>query len=158
MTQESIFLLHALWTGVLITIVYDGLLVLRKTLPHNALGIALEDLGFWFFCAVYVFLWLHRESRGTLRWYAVMGALLGMWLYKKTLSGFLIKAGTFVLEKVLWVLGRFLAVLTMPMRFLKRKTTALHTKMQKQRRKLLGKCKIKLKSFAKALKIRLCKQ
>ena len=151
MTQESVFLLHAVWIGVLITLVYDGLIVLRKTVPHNSFWLVLEDMGFWFFCAIYVFLWLHRESSGTLRWYAVGGAFLGMWLYKKTLSGLLMKIGAFVLEKLL-------LVLVVPLRFLKRKTKVLHTKIQRRRRKILGKCKIKLKSFAKALKIRLCKQ
>ena len=158
MTQESIFLLHTLWTGVLIALVYDGLLVLRKTVPHNSLWLTLEDMGFWFFCAIYVFLWLYRESSGTLRWYAVAGALFGMWLYKKTLSGLLMRIGAFVLEKALWILGRLLVAMAAPVRLLKRKAKVLHTKMQKRRRKITGKCKIKLKSFAKALKIRLCKQ
>ncbi len=158
MTQGSIFLLHTLWTGVLIALVYDGLLILRKTLPHNSLGLALEDIAFWFFCAIYVFLWLYRESNGTLRWYAVVGAVLGMWLYKKTLSKVLLKTGVFVLEKVLRLLGKILLVLAIPLRFFKRKSTALHMKIRKQRSKITGKCKIKLKSFAKALKIRLCKQ
>jgi len=158
MAQGYIFLLHTLWTGVLIALVYDGLLVLRKTIPHNAFWLALEDIGFWFFCAIYVFLWLHRESSGTLRWYAVVGALVGMWLYKKTLSGLLLKTGVFVLERLLRILEKLLVVLATPLRLLKRKSKALHTKIRKQRRKILGKCKIKLNSFAKALKIRLCKQ
>lgn len=151
MAEESIFLLHALWIGVLITLVYDGLIIFRGAVPHNSFGIALEDMGFWFFCAIYVFVWLHRESSGTLRWYAVAGALLGMWIYKKTLSKVLVKLGTRILQKVL-------EVLTAPLRFMKRKTKILHTKMQRSRKKLLGNCKIKLKSFVKALKIRLCKQ
>ncbi len=158
MMQGNIFLLHTLWTGVLIALVYDGLLVLRKTIPHNAFGLALEDIGFWFFCAIYVFLWLYRESSGTLRWYAVVGALLGMWLYKKTLSGLFLKISAFILAKVLRFLGKLLVILATPLRFLKRKSKALHMKIQKRRRKILGKCKIKLNSFAKALKIRLCKQ
>ena len=158
MAQGYIFLLHTLWTGVLIALVYDGLLVLRKTIPHNAFWLALEDIGFWFFCAIYVFLWLHRESSGTLRWYAVVGALVGMWLYKKTLCGLLLKTGVFVLERLLRILENLLVVLATPLRLLKRKSKALHTKIRKQRRKILGKCKIKLNSFAKALKIRLCKQ
>ena len=158
MTQESIFLLHTLWTGVFITAVYDGLLVLRKTIPHNPFWTALEDLGFWLFCAIYVFQWLHRESRGMLRWYAVAGALLGMWIYKKTLSELLMRIGVFIMTKVLWLLEKLLHALATPLRLLMRRTRVLHIKMQKRRRKIWGKCKIKLKSFGKALKIRLCKQ
>lgn len=158
MTQENIFLLHTLWTGVLIALVYDGLLVLRKTISHNSLWTALEDMGFWIFCAVYVFLWLYRESNGTLRWYAVLGALLGMWLYKKTLSTIFIKIGVFGLKKLLWLGSRISALLMVPLRLIKRKTGGIHTKIQRQRRKIWGNYKIRLKSFVKALKIRLCKQ
>ena len=158
MTQENVFLLHALWTGVLIALVYDGITVLRKTVAHNSFWTAMEDMGFWIFCATYVFAWLYRESNGTLRWYAVAGALAGMWVYKKNLSEILMKAATVVLGRMLKILLKILMVFTAPIRIFRRKTAYLHGRMQKQRRKIMGKCKFKLKSFAKALKIRLCKQ
>lgn len=34
---------------------------------------------------------MHRESNGSLRWFAVMGALAGMFLYKKTVGRFLVR-------------------------------------------------------------------
>lgn len=158
MTQESIFLLHALRIGALITLVYDGVVIIRKTLPHNSFWTALEDIGFWLFCAIYVFSCLYRESNGTLRWYAVAGALLGMWIYRKLLSVPFVKAGSFILGKVIMVLCRVCAVLTVPLRHVWRKMAGLHNKARRHRKKLLGKCKFKLKSFVKTLKIRLCKQ
>ena len=57
MAEESIFLLHALWIGVLITLVYDGLIIFRGAVPHNSFGIALEDMGFWFFCTYSCPIW-----------------------------------------------------------------------------------------------------
>lgn len=158
MSEDSIFLLHALFTGMFITFVYDGLIILRRTIPHKAFVESLEDLAFWIFCAVYVFLWLYRESNGTLRWFAVAGAVTGMMLYKKTLSGMWVKGAVWLLSHVLRLLGRLLAFLWKPFRFLGGKATALHKKLVVRRRKIQGNLKIRLKSYVKALKIRLSKR
>ncbi len=158
MSEDSIFLLHALFTGILITFVYDGWIILRKVIPHKAFVESLEDLVFWVFCAVYVFLWLYRESNGTLRWFAVAGALIGMILYKKTLSGIWIKGAVWLLSHILRILGKILSFLWKPIRFLGRKVAGLHRKLATRRRKILGNLKIRLKSYGKALKIKLSKR
>lgn len=157
MSEDGIFLLHALFTGVLITAVYDGLVILRRVVPHNRFIESLEDLIFWIFCAVYVFLWLYRESNGTLRWYAVVGAVAGMFLYKKTISGIVVKGTVWLLQRILRIVGRMIRVIGWPFRFLGRKLIGLHRRITVRRRKLQGNFKIKLKSYVKALKIRLCK-
>lgn len=158
MAEESVFLLHALFTGMFITVVYDGLIILRRVVPHRQFVESLEDLGFWIFCAVYVFLWLYRESNGTLRWYAIAGAVVGMFLYKKPLSGILVKGTVWLLQRIFRVLGRILRVLGKPFCFLGQKLAGVHSKMRTRRRKLQGNFKIKLKSYVKALKIKLCKR
>lgn len=158
MTGDGIFLLHALLTGVFITFVYDGLIILRKVIPHKAFVESLEDLAFWIFCAVYVFVWLYRESNGTLRWFAVAGALTGMLLYKKTVSGLLIKGISWLLSQILHLLGKVLSFLWKPFGFLGRRIAQVHQKVTLRRRKLQGNLKIWLKSYIKALKIKLSKR
>lgn len=91
MAEETLFMLYALLMGIFITFVYDLLRILRRVIPHNIFWISVEDLMFWGFSAVEVFLLMYYVSNGTLRWFAVLGALLGMFLYTKTLSRFLVK-------------------------------------------------------------------
>lgn len=91
MANENTFLLHALLMGIFITFVYDGLRILRRVIPHNSFFVSLEDLGFWIYCGAEVFLLMYHESNGTLRWFAVMGALAGMLFYKKLISPFFVK-------------------------------------------------------------------
>lgn len=158
MSAEMIFLSHALWTGVFITFAYDVLTVWRQVVPHRPGWVSLEDLGFWIFCAVYVFLWLYRESNGTLRWYAVAGALLGMVCYKKIVGTYFVKFAVRISKKILAVLWKVLYVAATPLRFLRRKMAGIHATMRKRRKKLRHKIKIRLKSFINTLKIRLCKQ
>ena len=89
--MQNIFLLHAFLMGIYITLVYDGLRILRRVIPHRAWAVSLEDLIFWIFCAVQVFGLLYREGNGSLRWFAVLGAGAGMLLYRKTFSPLLVK-------------------------------------------------------------------
>ena len=83
MANENIFLFYALAMGIFITFLYDILRIIRRVLPHNHFWVSVEDLSFWIYCAAEVFLLLHHESDGALRWFAVLGALTGMLLYKK---------------------------------------------------------------------------
>ncbi|MCM1112713.1 MAG: spore cortex biosynthesis protein YabQ [Muribaculum sp.] len=91
MASENEFLLYALFMGIFITFVYDILRILRRVFPHGSFLVSLEDILFWIYCTVRVFLLMHRESNGTLRWFAILGALAGMLLYKKLVSPPLVK-------------------------------------------------------------------
>ena len=100
MVDENIFLAHAFFIGIYITFVYDLLRILRRVVPHSSFWIAIEDLVFWVYCAGKVFLLMHHESDGTLRWFAVLGALVGMLLYRKTVGALFVKYMSLALIKI----------------------------------------------------------
>ena len=89
--NENIFLLHSFLLGVWITFLYDILRILRRVFSHGTGMVSLEDLAFWFYCAGKVFLLMFHESNGNLRWFAVLGALVGMYLYHKAVSPYFVK-------------------------------------------------------------------
>ena len=91
MVDENVFLAHAFFIGIYITFVYDLLRILRRVVPHSSFWVSVEDLAFWVYCAGKVFLLMHHESDGTLRWFAVLGALVGMLLYRKTVGALFVK-------------------------------------------------------------------
>lgn len=108
MVSENVFLLHALLMGIFISFVYDILRILRRVIPHNGFLISLEDLGFWIYCAAEVFLLMYHESNGSLRWFAVLGALAGMLAYRRLVSGILVKYVSLFLNRLMGLLGRVL--------------------------------------------------
>ena len=118
---ENQFLFYSIVMGIFITFVYDLLRILRRVIPHNNFFVSLEDLIFWVFCAVSVFLMMLRLSDGTLRWFAVLGALAGMFVYKKTVSGFFVKTVSKLLGGILSVIRKILIFLSKPFRFAGRK-------------------------------------
>ncbi len=106
MGSENTFILHAMYIGFYITFVYDLLRIFRRVIPHKAIFVSIEDLLFWVYCSITVFLLLYREGNGTLRWFAVAGALVGMLLYKKLFSGLLVNYLSKFLQKLLLIVKK----------------------------------------------------
>lgn len=152
MASENVFLLHALLMGIFITFVYDFLRILRRVIPHNSFFVSLEDLGFWIYCGAEVFLLMYHESNGTLRWFAVFGALAGMTAYKKLVSPLFVKY-------VSMLLGRLLKTVLKPLAFLGRKTgqgvRRTGSGIQRIAARIRRRIKNRLTSFLKLLKINL---
>lgn len=114
MTNENAFLLHALLLGIFITFVYDILRIFRRVLPHGDFLVSLEDFFFWIYCGGEVFLLMHRESNGTLRWFAVLGALVGMLLYRQLISPWFVKYVSLAFRKAMGFFGKILGKLFKP--------------------------------------------
>lgn len=162
MATENEFMLHALYLGIYITFIYDILRVIRRVIPHKGFLVSVEDLFFWIYCAIKVFLLMYRESNGTLRWFAVLGALLGMFLYRKSVSPFLVKYTSLALGRILGFVRRILGILIRPFvtlgrrlrdrlaRAARRRAVRLERKRERRRRFV----KKKLTYLRKMLKIK----
>lgn len=124
MASENIFLFYALLMGIFITFVYDILRIARRVFRHGGFLISLEDLIFWIYCAEEVFMLMYRFSDGMLRWFAVLGALAGMFLYKKLASPLFVKYVSLLLIQVKEFLKYILSILLKPIRFLLQKVRA----------------------------------
>ncbi len=116
--QEVTFFLHSIVMGVVITFVYDWFLIFRKLLKHNILWISFEDFLFWAGCGVGVFYMLYRENNGVLRWFTVLGAMLGMILYKALVSKWFVHIMSTLIYKIMWFLFRVIQIVVKPLKFL----------------------------------------
>lgn len=90
--------------GAALTFVYDGLRIMRNVFRHNIFWISAEDFIYWIVAAVFIFLSLHKENNGVLRWFIVAGAVIGMLLYKGSVSRFYVKyASDIILHIVVYI-------------------------------------------------------
>jgi len=128
MENENIFLFYALLMGIFITFVYDILRIIRRVIPHGVLLVSLEDICFWIYCGVKVFLLMYHESNGTLRWFAILGALVGMTAYKKTISPLFVKYVSLLLQKILHIMGKIGTVILKPIVMMIKRLKTAHTK------------------------------
>lgn len=155
--SENLFLLYSFGMGIFITFVYDIFRIWRRVLSHNRFFISLEDILFWLFSAVSVFYLMHTQSNGTLRWFAVFGALIGMLLYKKTISPFYVKWASFLLNKIIGVMKKVLHILAKPFKLLEKKSRQAGHQAVNGSRRAAGMVKKRLTAFAKLLKITVSK-
>ena len=112
--QELTFFTHSVLMGLVITFVYDWIRVLRRLFRHGTVLMSVEDLLFWLICGIGVFYMLYRENNGTLRWFAVLGAAIGMFLYKMIVRDTLVNVMSTCLHKMMWFVFRVLQILLKP--------------------------------------------
>ena len=74
--ELSVFL-QAGFAGNFIYLLYSVIRVLRRLWTHNLFFVSLEDLFFWIGTGIYLFIKIYHTSDGIIRWYFVIGVLLG---------------------------------------------------------------------------------
>lgn len=78
--KEVFVFLQAVLTGNLIFLVYNAIRVLRRILKHNLFWVSFEDLVFWIWTGFFLFAKVYKTSSGSIRWYFVVGVLVGGFL------------------------------------------------------------------------------
>lgn len=155
--KETQFLLYSALLGITITFAYDWFRIFRRILPHNNFFVSFEDLIYWVMCSVAAFAVLYKVNNGTLRWFAVIGATLGMFVYKLLISRYFVKAAVFILQKVLGIIGKAAGLLFRPLLWGGSRIAAANRKGYRFTRKLCRFLKNKLTQGLKMVKIMLCK-
>lgn len=162
MLSESIhhelhFLLYSFLLGIVITFVYDNIRVWRRVISHNTFFVSVEDLFFWIWVSLSVFLLQHRENDGIFRWFSVVGAFMGMFLYRKLCSRFYIKRMTALFRIVLKIVYTFFSYLFYPIYFLESRMKAIGKRLGRRMRTGMRAEKIRLTYRKKMIKMTLCK-
>lgn len=88
---ELQLLFASLTVGICLMVVYDGLRVFRTLVPHGNFWTGIEDAVYWAASSITTFLLLFRQNDGILRWYAILGVLMGMLVYNITVSRILLR-------------------------------------------------------------------
>ena len=99
--QELTFFTHSVLMGLVITFIYDWIRVLRRLFKHGTVLTSVEDLLFWLACGIGVFYMLYRENDGTLRWFAILGAAIGMFFYELVVQDAFINVMSTCIHKIM---------------------------------------------------------
>lgn len=156
--RDNYFLLYSLVMGIAVTFSYDIIRIFRRVVKHGSILVAVEDLIFWMLAAVSVFYMMHRESNGQLRWFAILGAMAGMLLYKQLLSSLLVNLVSRAINQLKKILCRFFRIFLRPAAFAAGKCKKGISCARKKSGKGTAFLKKKLTECKKMLKMVLCKQ
>lgn len=141
--SEAIFFLIAVLCGMGLVLVYDFFRIFRRIMAHGNIWIGIEDVCYWIFCTIVVFLLLYEKNDGMMRGFAFVGILLGGISYHFLFSPFVVKICVLVFGTILRFLRKVLGVVVSPF-----------AKTGKKILTFLGK---QLKKLYKTIKMGLCK-
>lgn len=156
--QEITFFLHSVLVGLIITFAYDWILIFRKLFKHGKFWISVEDFIYWFVCGISVFYMLYRENNGVLRWFAVVGATLGMSFYKVTIKNRFVNIMSTYIYKIMCFAFRVIQVVLKPLKCLFFGIRRFVRFLNKKFKKVKEFIKKRLTVFIKTLRMVLCKQ
>lgn len=156
-SHEIRILLHSLLLGAFITFLYDTIRIARRLFRHHIMLVSLEDLIFWIVVSISIFTLEYYENNGIFRWFSILGALMGMFVYKETIGRFFVTGMTKLLKIVLRFLYRILVFVLRPFFLLEDKTAGAAKRLF---RRLKRSCRIqknRLTRQIKMSKLTLCK-
>lgn len=135
--EVKFFLVSIAW-GVILLVIYDCLRIFRKVIKHGIIMISIEDILYWITSAVLIFRMMYDLNDGIIRGFSLLGILLGMILYKYSISEHVVKGISFVLLKIKGVLVKMFQLLLKPLKFFCRKVRQFLLFIQKKLQKRLG--------------------
>ncbi len=156
--QELTFFTHSVLMGLVITFIYDWIRVLRRLFKHGTVLMSVEDLLFWLACGIGVFYMLYRENDGTLRWFAILGAAIGMFFYKLVVRDAFTNVMSTCIHKIMWFIFRLLQIVLKPLKslYFTGKTFVLY--IGKKLKKCKEFIKKRLTGLLKTIRMVLCKR
>ena len=155
---ESRHIGYAILWGFKLAVIYDGIVVLRNVLKHREIFVYIEDFIYWIYCAFFVFEHLYEIGDGHVRWYMALGVGIGMLAYKLTISKWLVKRVSFLLNKVKSFAFKTIGFLLKPFCVIGHKIKLLFRFIKNRSKLLYRMMKKKLTLAVKMLKIALCKR
>lgn len=130
--NEAIFFGVSILCGVGLVFVYDFFRIFRRIVVHGTIWIGIEDISYWFFCTVVVFLLLYQMNDGMIRAFAFLGIALGGILYTILFSRFIVKACVWFLGSMLNILKRIFGTILTPFFKVGKKTSGCVLKQLKK--------------------------
>ena len=83
---ELALLGKAFLAGILLTVFYDVIRVIRRMIPHGIVWISLEDFVYGIVAGSWLFLKVCQVNDGIIRFYMILGIAAGVLLYRISLG------------------------------------------------------------------------
>ena len=101
--QAYLFMVFSI-VGVIIGLLFDIFRIIRKTIKTNDIITYLEDIMFWILTGIIIIYAMYKFCDGELRFFMIMGIILGTCLYIVTISQYVIKISVCIINIIKKVL------------------------------------------------------
>ena len=151
MTSQTEIFIYSIICGIILGVIYDIFRITRIALKLNAVIIAIEDILYLFICAVMTFFYMLASNDGQIRFFIIVGEILGWVVYYFTVGEIVMGLSTAIIKfikGVFRVLYRlFIAPVIALIGYLWKITCIPVQKSKKTLKKLRKNTKFRLKSY-----------
>jgi len=142
MSGQAWLFIATVVAGMVIGLFYDVFRILRKTAPHVAWMVQVEDAIFWIAATGAMFYFMLNQNFGEIRLFSIVGAACGLALYFATISRVVMVSAVGIINFIKRVIATVFRIITFPIRF-------LYGVISPHIQKLLKFAKIKMKKAAR---------
>ena len=154
---ESKHIGYAILWGLELAVFFDIFSIFRNVVRHKNFFIYAEDFLYWIACALFVFDHLYEIGDGYIRWYMALGVGIGMLAYKLTLSKWIVRSISYVLNLIKRIAVKIIRILIKPFGLIVHKIRSLAGYLRAIAKSVFRLLKKKLTLYIKMLKIALTK-
>ncbi len=109
--QAYIFVVFTI-VGIIIGIVFDVFRILRKTIKTSDIVTTIEDIIFWIITGIIIIYSMYVFCNGELRFFMIVGIILGTIMYFFTFSKYVITVSVFIINILKKILITPIMILT----------------------------------------------
>ena len=95
--QTYLFIVFTI-VGIIIGILFDIFRILRKSFKTNDIVTYIEDFLFWILTGIIILFSMYKFSNGELRFFMIVGIIIGTLMYMITFSKYIIKISVFIIN------------------------------------------------------------
>ena len=95
--QTYLFIVFTI-VGIIIGILFDIFRILRKSFKTKDIVTYIEDVLFWILTGIIILFSMYKFSNGELRFFMIIGIIMGTLIYMITFSKYVIKISVFVIN------------------------------------------------------------
>ena len=101
--QANLFIIFSL-VGMIIGLLFDVFRILRKVLKTKDIVTYIEDIIFWILTGVIIIYSMYKFCDGELRFFMIIGIILGTMIYMFTISQYIIKASIYIINLIIRII------------------------------------------------------
>lgn len=114
--QQAYSFLVFILNGVIIGILFDIFRILRKSFQTADIVTYIEDFLFWILSGIITLFMIFKFNSGELRFYILVGIILGVSLYLLTFSKYFIKINVFLINLIKLITEKIVSAVFYPIK------------------------------------------
>ena len=95
--QTYLFIVFTI-VGIIIGVLFDIFRILRKSFKTKDIVTYMEDILFWILTGIIILFSMYKFSNGELRFFMIIGIIMGTLMYMITFSKYVIKISVFIIN------------------------------------------------------------